>query len=62
MSKKNAEITEILERGVEAVIVRKELEENLRSGKKIKLYLGFDPTGARLHIGHAIALRKLRDY
>ena len=62
MLKKHDEITEILERGIEEVIVRKELEEKLRSGKKIKLYLGFDPTGARLHIGHAIALRKLRDF
>lgn len=29
---------------------------------KIRLYLGIDPTGTRLHLGHAIALRKLRDF
>jgi tyrosyl-tRNA synthetase len=55
-------LTELLNRGVEEVIVRKELEEKLRSGEKITLYLGIDPTGARLHLGHAIALRKLRDF
>ncbi|MBI4994029.1 tyrosine--tRNA ligase [Candidatus Peregrinibacteria bacterium] len=55
-------ITEILTRGVEEVIVKKELEELLRSGKKITLYLGIDPTGSLLHLGHAIALRKLRDF
>ncbi len=55
-------ITEVLERGVNEVIVRKDLEAMLRSEKKITLYLGIDPTGSRLHIGHAIALRKLRDF
>lgn len=54
--------SDLLSRGVEDVIVKRELEELLRSGKKITLYLGFDPTGSRLHIGHAIALRKLRDF
>lgn len=60
--KKTDPITEILERGVEEVIVRKELEALLRSGKKITLYLGIDPTGFKLHLGHAIALRRLRDF
>ena len=55
-------ITEILERGVSEVIVRKELEARLRGKDKITLYLGIDPTGFKLHLGHAIALRKLRDF
>ena len=55
-------ITEIIERGVSEVIVRKELEARLRGKEKITLYLGIDPTGSRLHLGHAIALRKLRDF
>ena len=32
------------------------------SGKKIRLYFGIDPTGSVLHLGHAIALWKLRDF
>ena len=55
-------ITEILERGVSEVIVRKELEARLRGKDKITLYLGIDPTGFKLHLGHAIPLRKLRDF
>lgn len=55
-------ITEILTRGVQEVIVRSELEAKLREGDKIKLYLGIDPTGSLLHLGHAIALRRLRDF
>lgn len=55
-------IKQLLERGVSDVIVKKNLEAMLRSGKKITLYLGIDPTGSLLHIGHAIALRKLREF
>jgi len=32
------------------------------SKKKIRLYLGVDPTGRDLHLGHAIALRKLQQF
>ena len=30
--------------------------------RKIRLYLGIDPTGGNLHLGHAIALRKLQQF
>ncbi|PJC36525.1 tyrosine--tRNA ligase [Candidatus Peregrinibacteria bacterium CG_4_9_14_0_2_um_filter_53_11] len=60
--KKHDAITDLLERGVSEVIVRSELEKRLRSGPPIKLYHGIDPTGSRLHIGHAIPLRKLRAF
>jgi tyrosyl-tRNA synthetase len=30
--------------------------------KKIRLYLGIDPTGAFLHLGHAVGLRKLQQF
>lgn len=38
------------------------LAKVLQSGKKIRLYLGIDPTGIRLHLGHAIALRKIQEF
>lgn len=56
-------IDKLLTRGVESIYPsRQELEQVLRSGKKLKLYQGFDPTGPQLHIGHAVALRKLRQF
>ena len=55
-------INEILSRGVEEVIVKEDLRKKLLSGKKIKLYLGVDPTGFDLHLGHAIVLWKLRAF
>lgn len=56
------QVNDILERGVTKVIVRETLEKKLLSGKKIKLYLGIDPTGFDLHLGHAVPLRKLRQF
>jgi len=56
-------ISELLTRGVDRIYPSKEkLEEVLRSGKKLKLYQGFDPTGDRLHIGHMVGLRKHRQW
>lgn len=56
-------IDELLTRGVGDIIPdRKELEKILRSGKKLTLYQGFDPTGTDLHIGHMIGLRKLAQW
>jgi tyrosyl-tRNA synthetase len=56
-------IEELLTRGVDKIYPsREELEKVLRSGKKLKLYQGFDPTGTQLHIGHMIGLRKLAQW
>ncbi len=57
------EIQTLLTRGVDTIYPNKgALEKVLRSGKKLKLFQGFDPTGTQLHIGHAVALRKLRQF
>ncbi|QQR83854.1 tyrosine--tRNA ligase [Candidatus Peregrinibacteria bacterium] len=53
---------ELLNRGVEEVVPLKIAEEKLKSKKPIRIYFGIDPTGAQLHLGHAIPLRKLRDF
>ncbi|MBI2420899.1 MAG: tyrosine--tRNA ligase [Candidatus Levybacteria bacterium] len=56
-------IEELLTRGVDKIYPSKdELEKVLRSGKKLKLYQGFDPTGTKLHIGHMVGFRKLRQW
>ena len=53
----------LLTRGVDTIYpTREALEKVLRSGKKLKLYQGFDPTGTQLHIGHAVGFRKLRQW
>src|SRR3990167_11232136 len=53
----------LLTRGVDKIYPSREaLEKVLRSGKKLRLYQGFDPTGTQFHIGHAVGLRKLKQW
>ncbi len=57
------DIEELLTRGVDTIYPsREELEKVLRSGKKLKLYQGFDPTGTQLHLGHMVGFRKLAQW
>jgi len=56
-------IDELLTRGVENVYPNKEaLKKVLMSGRKIKLYLGIDPTGGILHLGHLVQFLKLKKF
>ncbi|MFA4998623.1 MAG: tyrosine--tRNA ligase [Candidatus Paceibacterota bacterium] len=52
-----------LTRGVEKIYPNKEaLEKTLLSGKKLKIYCGYDPTGPVLHLGHLITIKKLAQF
>src|SRR3990172_1229884 len=56
-------IEEVITRGVTNIIPdKKKLENLLRSGKKLNVYLGIDPTATRIHIGHGVPLRKLQEF
>lgn len=55
-------IDEILTRGVEEVIVKEHLKKRMLAGEKLRIKLGIDPTGSVLHLGHAIVLKKLRQF
>ncbi len=55
-------IERVLKRGVSAIYPSEDfLREKLASNKKMKIYLGVDPTG-KLHLGHIIPLIKLRHF
>ncbi|MEI6597251.1 MAG: tyrosine--tRNA ligase [bacterium] len=56
-------VDEVLMRGVENIYPNREaLEKVLLSGKRIRLYCGFDPSAPVLHIGNAISLSKLGQF
>ncbi len=55
-------IDDLLTRGVEDIIVKEELKTLLMSGRQLRVKFGIDPTGARIHIGRAIPIRKLREF
>jgi len=58
----NPDIDFVLKRGVAEIIVEEEMRALLRSGKKLRLKEGFDPSFPDIHLGHMVALRKLRQF
>lgn len=52
----------LLSRNVEEVILKDHLRAALASGKKLRVKFGIDPTSPDLHLGHAVVLRKLREF
>lgn len=58
----NKLISVLLDRGTADVIVREDLEKKLLSSQKIRVKLGIDPTGFDLTLGHAVVLRKLKQF
>lgn len=55
-------IKEILSRGVDTVINKESLFKKLRSGRKLRIKHGIDPTGPKIHIGRAISFWKLKEF
>ncbi len=56
----------LLTRGAEETIseeeFKKKLKKSIETGKPLRIKLGIDPTGSELHIGHAVPLRKLKQF
>jgi tyrosyl-tRNA synthetase len=55
-------INNLLNRGTVDVLIKKDLEKKLLSGKKLNVKFGIDPSGADLHIGHMVVIRKLKEF
>src|SRR5882762_1078874 len=55
-----------LKKGVAEIIPEAELKANLdnslKTGKPLRVYLGVDPTAPDLHLGHTVVLRKLKHF
>ncbi|MBT4937318.1 tyrosine--tRNA ligase [Candidatus Peregrinibacteria bacterium] len=54
--------SKLLTRGVAEINVRSSLEKKIKSGKKLRVKFGIDPTGFDLTLGHAVPLRKLKAF
>lgn len=56
-------IDEILTRGIENIFPNRDfVKSKLMKGEPVSLYLGIDPTGDTLHLGHMIPLKKLSKF
>lgn len=56
------EILENIKEGTEEILPLGELYERMSSGSRLRIKLGFDPTSPHIHLGHTLALRKLREF
>jgi tyrosyl-tRNA synthetase len=56
------EALSILKQGAAQIISEGELLAKLGLGRPLRVKLGVDPTSPDLHLGHAIILRKLRQF
>ncbi len=52
----------VLKRGVAEIIDEESLLKRLAAGKPLRLKMGFDPSKPDLHLGHAVGIRKLRQF
>ncbi len=51
-----------IKRGTEEILIEDELVEKLKSGKKLKIKAGFDPTAPDLHLGHTVLINKMKTF
>ncbi len=56
------DIISVVRRGTAEVIQEESLIERLRSGKRLRIKAGFDPTAPDLHLGHTVLINKLRQF
>lgn len=57
-----AEILKKLTSGTAKVLSEKELVEKLELGRPLRIKLGVDPTAPDIHLGHTVAIEKLRQF
>ncbi|PIP24791.1 MAG: tyrosine--tRNA ligase [Candidatus Nealsonbacteria bacterium CG23_combo_of_CG06-09_8_20_14_all_36_12] len=55
-------IKELLMKGAEEIIEKRNLLKKLKSGKRLRIKHGIDPTGPKIHLGRAAQLWKLREF
>jgi len=52
---------DFFQKGIAEIIDEKSLREKLKSGKKLRIKYGVDPTRPDIHIGHAVSMWKLKE-
>ncbi len=57
-----AESLKLIAQGTSQIISTEELEKKLQEGRPLRVKLGVDPTAPDIHLGHSVALEKLRQF
>ena len=53
---------EVIKHGASEIIQEDELVKKLKSGKKLVIKAGLDPTMPDMHLGHTVVLNKLKQF
>src|ERR1039457_699074 len=57
---------DLLQKGAAEIIrvadLRERLEESRKTGRPLRIKVGFNPTSPDLHLGHTVLMRKLRHF
>jgi len=51
-----------IKRGCEELLLESELIDKLKTGRRLRIKAGFDPTAPDLHLGHTVLINKLRQF
>jgi len=52
----------LIKRGSDEILLETELVERLKTGKPMRIKVGFDPTAPDLHLGHTVLINKMRQF
>jgi tyrosyl-tRNA synthetase len=52
----------LIRRGCEELLLESELIDKLKTGRRLRIKAGFDPTAPDLHLGHTVLINKLRQF
>jgi tyrosyl-tRNA synthetase len=52
----------VIRRGAEEILLESDLVDKLKTGHRLRIKAGFDPTAPDLHLGHAVLINKLRQF
>lgn len=53
---------ELIKRGCDTLLIEAELAERLKTGRPLRVKVGFDPTAPDLHLGHTVVINKMRHF
>lgn len=52
----------LIQRGSDEILLEDDLIERLKTGKPLRVKVGFDPTAPDLHLGHTVLINKMRQF
>jgi tyrosyl-tRNA synthetase len=52
----------LIKRGCDELLVEEDLVRKLKTGRRLRVKLGMDPTAPDLHLGHTVVINKLRHF